>query len=324
MRALVTGGTGFVGSAVVRVLLRDGFRVSCLMRPTSDLRNLEGLDVRLVEGDLRDRDSLQKALEGCQQLYHVAAYYSTRPEDADKMMTINFGGSRNLLELAVERGLERIVHTSTIGTVGRPDGPRLPTEEDLYANYERASPYVLSKLKAEQLALDLGRRGAPVIVVNPCAPVGFRDVKPSSTGQRIIDYLRGRTPSFSPGGINFVSVNDVARGHLLAAERGRAGQRYILGNLKGNLMLEDFCHLVERASGTPPPGRGRLDSLKRIARQLKGLLRGSDPSSSLTGHRPTSLTADPARAVRELGMPQTPLEVDFVQAVHWFRIHGYV
>jgi len=323
MRALVTGGTGFVGSAVVRVLLREGFRVSCLVRPTSDLRNLEGLDVRLVEGDLRDRDSLQKALESCQQLYHVAAYYSTRPEDADKMMAINFGGSRNLLELAVERGLEGIVHTSTIGTVGRPPEPRLPTEEDLYADYERASPYVLSKLKAEELALDLGRRGAPVVVVNPCAPVGFRDVKPSSTGQRIIDYLRGRTPSFSPGGINFVSVNDVARGHLLAARHGRAGQRYILGNLKGNLMLEDFYHLMERASGTPPPGRGRLASLRRIARRFKGALRGNGTSSS-SGHRPTALTADPARAVRELGLPQTPLEVPFVQAVHWFRTHGYV
>jgi dihydroflavonol-4-reductase len=154
--------------------------------------------------------------------------------------------------------------------------------------------------------------------------VGFRDIKPSSTGQRIIDYLRGRTPSFSPGGINFVSVNDVARGHLLAARHGRAGQRYILGNIKGNLMLEDFYRLMERASGTAPPGRGRLASLRRVARRLKGVFRGSSASASSAGHRPTALTADPARAVRELGLPQTPLEVPLVQAVHWFRTHDYV
>lgn len=325
MQALVTGGTGFIGSAVVRELLRDGVRVVCLVRPNSDLRNLVGLDVTLVQGDLNAPDSLRAALQGCQQLYHVAAYYSTRPEDAPLMQRINVEGSLNVLQAAAEAGLTRIVHTSTIGTIGRPKSRRLPTEEDLFDDWDRASPYARSKLEAEAIAMRLASQGAPIVVVNPCAPVGARDIKPSSTGARIIAYLQGRVPSFSPGGINFIGVEDVARGHLLAAQKGRPGERYILGHAQGNLTRDGFYALMQRVSGVGPPEQRTALGLGRVRRVLREWLQGNtlSPNERLD-YRPAALTADPTRAIRELGLPQTPLEVAFRQAIIWFRANGYV
>ena len=321
MRALVTGGTGFVGSAVVRALLQERFQVSCLVRPNSDPRNLEGLDVTLVEGDLSDRAGLEQALRGCQHLYHVAAFYSTRPDAAAEMLRVNVEGSQNVLGAAAQAGVAAIVHTSTIGTIGRPKEDRLPHEADIFDDWESASPYVRSKLEAESIALELARQGAPVVVVNPCAPVGERDIKPSSTGARIVAYLRGRTPSYLPGGINFVSVEDVARGHLLAAWLGKPGERYILGHAEGNLQLDDFYSLMERVSGLPAPQAGRFGP-RRLVAALRGWLRPEKPLPA--GFRPAALTADPKRAIRELGLSQTPLEEAFGRAVAWFRAHGYV
>jgi len=344
VRALVTGGTGFVGSAVARELLSEGYQVSCLVRSCSDLRNLTGLDVALVQGELGDMASLRGALRGCQELYHVAAYYSTRPEEAERMFAVNALGSRNVLGAAAGAGLSRIVHTSTIGTIGRPAadkfqstantnqgeietclGGRLPTEGDVFDDWEKASPYVRSKLEAERVALELARQGAPIVVVNPCAPVGPRDSKPSSTGARIIAYLEGRRPSFATGGINFVAVEDVARGHVLAAQRGGVGERYILGNAEGNLDLADFCALMERVSGVCSPKAGERRGLGRARAILRGLLRRErGVGSGAADYRPDALTADPSKAIRELGLPQTPLEAAFRQAVEWFRAQGYV
>ena len=325
MRALVTGGTGFVGSAVVRELLAEGYQVVCLVRPGSDLRNLAGLQVILAQGDLEEADSVRKALRGCQELYHVAAYYSTRPEDAERMWAVNALGSLHVLSAAAEAGLSRIVHTSTIGTIGRPADGRLPTEEDVFTDWERASPYVRSKLEGERLALELARQGAPIVVVNPCAPVGPRDIKPSSTGARIVAYLQGRRPSFLPGGINFVAVEDVARGHLLAARHGRVGERYILGNAEGNLDLAGFYALMERVSGVRAPEAGQEGGLGRVRATLRRLVLGGPRADAKgMGYRPEALTADPSKAIRELGLPQTPLEVAFRRAVEWFREQGYV
>ena len=335
MLALVTGGTGFVGSAVARALLDKSVAVRCLVRATSDRHNLEGLDVELFQGDLLDAAAMRRCVKGCHQVYHVAAYYSTRANDAGKMFAINVKGARNVLRAAIEAGTERIVHTSTIGTIGQPTDdrqmvPRLANEDDVISELERASPYVRSKLSAEAWALEQARKGAPIVVVNPCAPVGPRDVVPSSTGQRIVDYLHGRLPSFSPGGINFCAVEDVAIGHFLAAQRGRVGHRYILGNTEGNLLLEDFYALMERTSGVPRPQGDRpswLGRLRRALRDVRSLRRASGdlpPEFPSSGNRPSALTADPSRAVTELGMPQTQLEVAFRNAVDWFRENGYV
>jgi len=325
VRALVTGGNGFVGSAVVRALLGAGYDVVCLVRPTSNLRNLDGLEVALAVGDLTDEASLDSAMAGCDELYHVAAHYGTRPDDAQTMHRVNVDGTRNVLNAARKAGVSRIVQTSTIGTVGRAENG-LPTESDWLEDGPGISAYARTKLIGEKLALQAAADGLPVVVVNPCAPVGARDIGPSSTGKRLIDYVQGRVPSFAAGGINFCAVEDVAQGHLLAAQRGRIGQRYILGNSDGNLLLSDFYSLMHQATGLRPPGE-RQPAMLRLAKSAARKLlrrggRGGPPAQS--GFQPAALTADPALAITELGLPQTPLEQAFREAVDWFKRSGYL
>lgn len=315
MKVLVTGATGFVGMWVVRELLKEGAEVRALVRPNSDRRNLAGLQVEIVEGDLRDRGSLIAALNGCDELYHVAAFYSTAEEDGPTLYEINVGGTKAILKAARLAGVRRIVYTSTIGTIGLPADGSLPTEDMEFNLWDTSSHYARSKYLAEMVARSMAQEGLPVVIVNPCAPVGAGDVKPSSTGQRIVDYLRGRVPSFLEGGINFVSVRDVAAGHVLAARRGQPGRRYILGNLQGNLKREDFYRLMEKVSGVHPPQEAQHRSLRHII--------GRRPRGHL-GTQPAALTCYPIRAVEELGLPQTPLEEAFAEAVDWFRANGYV
>jgi dihydroflavonol-4-reductase len=217
-------------------------------------------------------------------------------------------GTKNILAAARAEGVRCLVHTSTIGTIGRPPDGSLPTEDTPFNLWETSSPYARSKYLAEVAALEAAA-DLRVIVVNPTAPIGPRDWKPSSSGQRVVDALKGRIPSFLPGGINHVAVQDVALGHLLAAERGQPGRRYILGNQ--NLSLEDFLSLVEQASGQRVPRPGwRLPFPRPQPTQGKG--------------RPWGLVCDCSRSVRELGLPQTPLLIAFHEAVQWFRGHGYV
>jgi len=238
----------------------------------------------------------------------------------------------------VRSGVPRVVHTSTIGTIGQPADGSLATEAMPFNLWDTASHYAKSKYLAEVVVLTMCERGLPAVVVNPCAPVGPRDIKPSSTGQRLLDYLHGRQPSFVPGGINFVSVEDVAEGHALAAEKGRIGERYILGHKDGNLSLATFLALMERVSGTKPgPGLsgqrpsylGAKRAIRHRARRVLSLLRRDEPdharfNGAAEGFRPLALTCDPSKAVRELGLPQTPLEKAFAEAIAWFKENGYV
>ena len=323
MLALVTGGNGFVGAAVVRALLRADARVRVFLRPGSDRRNLVGLPVEVVEGDLRDADAVTRAVDGCTQVYHVAAFYSANPADARLLYAINVDGTQNLLQAAAVAGVERFVHTSTIGVIGRPADPQqLPTEDTPFNLEDRASAYVLSKRQGEQLAVAWAAQGkAPVVVVNPTAPVGRGDWRPSATGARILAYLRGQMPSYLAGGINFCGVDDVARGHLLAAAHGQIGARYILGHPAGNLDLDSFLALMQAASGQPAPRstptwRGRLRAwLPRPA---------SSARATTTDMRPAALTCNPARAVRELQWTPTPLLAAFQTAVIWYRDHRMI
>ena len=312
-RAFVTGATGFVGAAVVRCLIKRGALVRALVRPGSDRRNLTGLDIALVEVDLLDERAMREALEGCDWLFHVAAMYSTRDVDSELMYSVNVGGTKTVLSAALQAGVKRVVHTSTIGTIGQPGDGTLATEDTPFTQWASASHYARSKYLSEVAALAMSNRGLPVVVVNPCAPVGPGDLKPSSTGQRILDYVHGKTPCFPAGGINFVPVNDVAMGHVLAAERGRVGERYILGHRDGNLELNGFLELMERVSGVARP-RQRRPSL------LACLKRRAVPEC----HTPTALTCDPSKALDELGMPQTPLANAFTAALAWFREQGYL
>jgi dihydroflavonol-4-reductase len=323
VRALVTGATGFVGSAVVRSLLRRGIAVRTLARLSSDLSNIAGLDVDVSYGDLLDKDTVCRALQGCDTLYHVAAYYSTTEADSQKMYEVNVHGTQIVMQAGLEVGVQRAVHTSTIGTIGQPMGGGLATEETPFELWETASHYVKSKYLGEVAALRFCGAGLPVIVVHPCAPVGARDIKPSSTGQRILDYLHGKLPSFVAGGINFVAVDDVAEGEVLAAEKGRVGERYILGHRDGNLLLADFCDLMERVSGMkqpPMPGHSEPDYQFRLPRWSLRLRRGKAYPKDL---KPKALTCDPSKAIRELNLPQTSLAAAFAEAVQWFRENGY-
>jgi dihydroflavonol-4-reductase len=318
MRAFVTGATGFVGSAVVRSLLRRDTAVRVLARPTSDLRNIAGLDVEVFYGDLLDGEGLARALDGCDTLYHVAGYYSTAEADSTKMYEVNVRGTKAIMNAALKAGVRRSVHTSTIGTIGQPMDDSLATEDTPFNLWDGASDYVKSKFLGESVAMGMCDRGLPVVVVNPCAPVGPRDIKPTSTGQRIVDYLQRRLPSFVPGGINYVAVQDVAEGELLAMEKGRTGERYILGNREGNLSLDGFCAIMERLSGIrlPRPRPRPLSFLRSVPRRAKERQDGD--------FRPLALTCDPSKAILELGLPQTPLDEAFAEAIAWFRENGYV
>ena len=324
MRAFVTGATGFVGSAVVRSLLRRGVATKVLARPSSDLGNIAGLDVELFYGDLRDKDALVRALYHCDVLYHVAAYYSTDEANSQTMYEVNVRGTQVVMRAALEAGVQRAVHTSTIGTIGQPVDGSLATEATAFNLWDTASDYVKSKYLGEVAALRFCQAGLPVVVVHPCAPVGPRDSKPSSTGQRLLDYLHGRLPSFVEGGINFVAVDDVAQGEVLAAEKGRVGERYILGHKEGNLRLEDFCALMERVSGVMPPPIPRRPFLRlRSVRDRFPPPIGRD-KACVRDLKPRALTCDPSKAVRELNLPQTPLATALAEAIDWFRQHGYV
>jgi dihydroflavonol-4-reductase len=325
VRAFVTGATGFVGSAVVRCLLRRGSAVRVLARRSSDLSNIAGLEVEVAYGDLLDEDELLIALQGCDALFHVAALYSTAEADGPKMYEVNVHGTKAILRAAQRARVARVVHTSSIGTIGQPTDGSLATEATPLSQGETGSHYARSKYLGEVAALSMFEHGVPVVVVNPCAPVGARDIKPSSTGQRILDYLHGKLPSFVAGGINFVSVEDVAEGHVLAAEKGRVGQRYILGNRQGNLQMDDLLALMEQVTGVRRPAVARCAPLGLHLGLGRALRRRQQlPDAPLGGRRPTALTCDPSKAIRELGLPQTPLEVAFAEAVAWFREHGYV
>lgn len=317
MQAFVTGATGFVGAAVVRELLSHGVAVRALVRPGSPRQNVEGLDIEIVEGDLREAGALPDLIAGCELLFHVAAYYATREEDARAMYEINIGGTKNLFTAACHAGVRKAVYTSTIGTIGQSVDGSLPNEDTEFNLWETCSHYVKSKYLAEMVALLMERRGLQVVVVNPAAPLGQRDIKPTSTGQRVIACLEGRVPSFVPGGINFVAVQDVARGHWLAAERGRPGRRYLLGNKEGNLTAEDFMELMEKVSGVRVARPRRRNPLHRARQWLR-------PAPHPQGARPAALVCDPSRAIRELGLPQTPLEAALREEIAWFRAHGYV
>jgi dihydroflavonol-4-reductase len=327
MKALVTGATGFVGAAVARALNATGTEVRVLIRRDSDLRNLGGLKVEQAYGDLRDRDSLRRALSGCQQLYHVAAHYALWAKDPSVFYEVNVTGTRTLLETARDLGIERIVYTSTIGAIGLPIGGGLGTEETPVSLSHMAGDYKRSKYLAEQEVLKLARAGLPVVIVNPSAPVGQGDIKPTPTGQLIVDFMKGRMWAYIETGMNLVDVDDVAVGHLRAMERGRIGERYILGNQ--NLSLREIFEILSKLTGVTAP-RIKLPwqailPLAHLNRWMADYLTHRPPRIPLEGVRMAKyrMHYDCSKAVRELGLPQTPVELALEKAVRWFRAHGY-
>ena len=326
MKALVTGATGFVGAAVVRALIKTGADVRVLARRDSDFTNLQQFKIDGAYGDLRDKDSLRKALAGCQQLYHVAAHYALWARDPSVFYDVNVTGTKNLMEAAREADTERIVYCSTIGAIGLPPGGGPGTESTPVSLSQMAGHYKRSKYLAEQEVLRLATEGLPVVIVNPSAPVGEGDVKPTPTGQVIVDFMKGRMPAYIETGMNLVDVDDVAAGHLLAMQKGRIGERYILGCK--NLMLREVFEILSTLTGIKAP----MIKLPRLAilplaylNQWFANLTGRPPRIPLEGVKMAKykMHYDCSKAVRELGMPQTPPEVALEKAVRWFRDHGY-
>ena len=326
MKALVTGATGFVGAAVVRALLKTGVEVRVLTRRESDFTNLRQFRIDGAYGDLRDKDSLRKALTGCQQLYHVAAHYALWARHPAIFYDVNVTGTKNIMEAARDVGTERIVYCSTIGAIGLPPDGGLGTEQTPVSLEQMAGHYKRSKYLAEQEVLKLAKAGLPVVIVNPSAPVGEGDVKPTPTGQVIVDFMKGRMPAYIETGMNIVDVDDVATGHLLAMEKGRTGERYILG--AKNLMLREVFEILSRLTGVKAPSiklpRGLVLPLAYLNLAFS-YVTGIPPRIPLEGVKMAKykMHYDCGKAIRELGIPQTPPEVALEKAVRWFRDHGY-
>ena len=326
MKVLVTGATGFVGGAVARALVKAGTDVRVLVRSKADPQTLSGLPVERVEGDLLDAASLRRALAGCRQLYHVAAYYALWAKDPAIFYDVNVTGTRNVLTAARAAGIERTVYCSTIGAIGLPAGGGLGTEDTPVSLDQMAGHYKRSKYLAEQEVLTFAHEGFPVVIVNPSAPVGAGDIKPTPTGQVIVDFMNHRMPAYIETGMNIVDVDDVAAGHLLAMEKGRLGERYILGCK--NLMLKEVFDILSRLTGVKAPSlrlpRSLVLPLAYINKWMADVT-GRPPRIPLEGVKMAKyrMHYDCSKAIRELGIPQTPPETALEKAVRWFKDHGY-
>ena len=323
MTTLLTGATGFLGSALARELLKEGQKLKLLVRENTDTRNIDDLDCEVFHGDLRDRDSLKTALVGCRRLYHTAAYYSLWSRDKKMIYDINVQGTRNILESALEADVEKVVYTSTVGCIGLSrDGS--PAHEEQPLNTETlCNDYKLSKYQAEQVAHELYGRGLPVVIVNPSTPVGPRDIKPTPTGKIILDFLDRKMPAYIDTGLNLIDVADCARGHILAEEKGQPGERYILGNK--NMSLKEILLALETLTGLKAP----IIKMPYWVAYTAGL--ACEWFSNTITHQPPSVPLagvkmakhfmyfDSSKAVRELGLLQNPVESALEQAVNWFK-----
>ncbi|MBK8000025.1 MAG: NAD-dependent epimerase/dehydratase family protein [Verrucomicrobia bacterium] len=333
MKCFVTGGSGFIGANLIHELNARGHEVRALLRPGSDVRGLAGATYERVEGDVGDRAALAKGLRGCDWCFHVAASYHLWLPDYAPMYAANVDGTRNVIEVAAEAGCSRIVYTSTVGCIGLPkeiNGLVTPTDEATpVAESQMSNHYKLSKWKAEVVARELAAKGLPVVIVNPSAPIGPRDVKPTPTGKVIADFLNREMPAYLDTGLNWTHVRDVAIGHILAAEKGRLGERYILGSASGNWTMKEAFAVLAEITKLPAPKFQVPYAVALMAAHVDETISrftGKPPKAPVGGVRMAKykMFFNPAKAIRELGLPQTPPRQALVDAVEWFRQNGYV
>ena len=327
MLAFVTGATGFLGSHVARVLVENGANLRLLVRSSSDLRNLEGVPGEQVVGDLRDPSSFDNALYGCDALFHVAADYRIWVRDPDEMYRSNVEGTRAILDSARKKRVRRTVCTSSVATMGF-IGDGSNADENSPVNLgDMIGPYKRSKFMAEQVALEASRNGMDVVVVNPTTPVGERDIKPTPTGRIVVDFLKKKFPAYVDTGLNLVDATECARGHVMALERGRRGERYILGG--ENLTLKQILDKLAAITGLPSPtvrvphfvalGAAVVDEL------WTGRIRGLEPRATIDAVQMgrKKMFVNSAKAERELGWKTVPVDASLRRAVDWFRAMGY-
>jgi dihydroflavonol-4-reductase len=328
MNVLVTGGTGFVGSHLVRCLIKRGAAVRCLTRRSSLLNNLNDLPVEICYGDLRDADSVRACMKDCRTVFHCAADYRLYAKDPDELYRSNVEGTRNVMQAAFDNAVERVIYTSTVGALGlhedgTPADEKTPVViDDMIGHYKR------SKFLAEREAESWAARGLPVVIVNPSTPVGEMDIKPTPTGKIIVDFLRGKMFGFVDTGMNLIDVKDCAEGHILAAEKGQPGEKYILGNR--NLTLKEIFDALSKITGIKSPTLSVphwfAESYARVENFWSINLAGREPFAPLESVKMSrhKMWFDSSKAVGELGLPQHPIEEALQRAVAWFKANGYV
>ena len=327
-KVLVTGATGFVGSNLARALIRDGFKVKCLVRKTSNTANIDDMNVEVEYGDLTDKQSVVEALDGCEGLFHTAAYYKLWVADPKIMYDINVEGTKNVMAAALERGLERVVYTSSVATLKVPDKNQVSDETCEPNPDEIVSHYKKSKYLAEVETCKIREQGLPVVIVNPSTPIGPGDIKPTPTGQIVLDFIKRKMPAYVNTGLNIIDVEDCAAGHILAYKKGVVGERYILGNK--NVTLREILDILSDITGLSAP-RVRIPiSIALLAAYVDQFistrLLNKPPNIPVSGVKMARkfMWFDSSRAVRELGLPQNPIENAFRKSVQWYKEHGYV
>ena len=327
MRAFVTGATGFLGSHVARVLCEQGASLRLLVRATSNLRNLQGLRADTVTGDLRDPASLQKAMAGCDTVFHVAADYRLWVRDPQQMYRSIVEGTGALLEAARKNSVRRVVYTSSVATIGFTTNGQTADEDSPVSLADMIGHYKRSKFMAEQVALEAGRSGMEVVTVNPTTPVGEQDVKPTPTGRIVVDFLKRKFPAYVETGLNLVDVRECARGHVAAFEKGRSGERYILGG--ENLTLKQILDKLAQITGLPSP-KVKLPYIFAFAtgvidEAITGRMLKKEPRATVDTVRMgrKKMFASSAKAERELGWKIVAVDDALRRAVEWFRSNGY-
>jgi len=326
--ALVTGATGFVGSAVARALLARGFKVRALVRPESDRQNILGLAVEPMNGRLEDAESLRHAVSGCQAVFHVAADYRLWVRDPAQMMRANLEGTRALMRAALEAGVERVVYTSSVAVLGHAADGKQADEATPSTVADMVGPYKRSKFLAEaEVRRMVAEEGLPAVIVNPSTPIGPRDIKPTPTGRVIVMAAKGNMPAYVDTGLNVVHVDDVAEGHLLAFERGKIGERYILGSEDLTLadILRRVAKLVDRRAPSIELPRLAVYPVALIG-EIVARFTGREPMATLDGLRMAKwkMWFSSAKAERELGYAHRPAEAALADAVRWFDSAGYL
>ncbi|MBN2157669.1 MAG: NAD-dependent epimerase/dehydratase family protein [Candidatus Lokiarchaeota archaeon] len=327
MKTLVTGATGFIGSNVVRELIKDGEEIRITLRKNSDTRNINDLDVEKVYCDIRNRESVKNALKGCDTLYHVAAYFAHWSPNTQLFYDINVEGTKTLLEEALSQGFEKVVYTSTSNTIGSHGAGNYVTEEAEFNGWKAKDHYAISKYLAEIEAKKICEKGLPMVIVNPTLVIGVGDSKPTPSGALIVDIANGDMPGYIEGAINVIDVEDVARGHILAAKKGRSGERYLFGN--NNIYVGEFFNLIAEITGVKPPKLKipyRLAIFLGYLFQLGSRITKKPPTVSVSQVRLGKMGEhfDCSKAIDELGLPQTPIKHTIEKAVDWYRENGYI
>ncbi len=328
MRAFITGATGFVGSHVARALVAAGADLRLLVRPTSLKDNIAGLPAEIAVGDLREPESLKKAMSGGDFVFHVAADYRLWVRDPEQMYRSNVEGTRAVIRAAQESGVRRVIYTSSVATMGFTRDGHIAAEDSPVSIRDMVGHYKRSKFMAEEIALEAGRKGASVVVVNPTTPIGENDIKPTPTGRIVVDFLNRKFPAYVDTGLNLADVKEVARGHLLAMEKARPGERYILGGQ--NLTLKQILDKLSAITGLPSPtmkvphvvamGFAALDQF------FIGIVLGREPRATIDAVKMgrKKMFATSVKAEHALGYKVLPVEDALRRAVEWFQDHGYV